>query len=196
MPFTISLFRWNCDGFFVSNIHANNTFRADFIYENLAIQNNAIWGAFQSGVQNLMFLGSSCIYPKHAPQPLKEEYMLTGPLELTNEPYAVAKIAGIKLCENLNRQYGMTIVMATNKGGVVAQHCDRLVVLHEGRVVAQGAPREVFGDRELLARVMLRVPQVARLGAYLADRGLPLPRTPVTLDEGREGIEKLLGGVA
>lgn len=103
----------------VGGIHANNTYRADFIYENLAIQNNVIWGAFKSGVKDLLFLGSSCIYPKEAPQPLKEEYLLTGPLEATNEPYAVAKIAGIKLCESLNRQYDTDYraVMPTNLYG-------------------------------------------------------------------------------
>ncbi len=103
----------------VGGIHANNTYRADFIYENLAIQNNVIWGAFKSGVKDLLFLGSSCIFPKAASQPMKEEYLLTGPLEPTNEPYAVAKIAGIKLCENLNRQYGTSYraVMPTNLYG-------------------------------------------------------------------------------
>jgi len=90
----------------VGGIQANNTQRADFLYENLQVQNNVIWGALQAGVSNLCFLGSSCIYPRDCPQPIKEEYLLTGPLEQTNEPYAIAKIAGIKLCESINRQYG------------------------------------------------------------------------------------------
>jgi GDP-L-fucose synthase len=90
----------------VGGILANDTYRADFIYENLQIENNLIHGAHASGVKKLLFLGSSCIYPKHAPQPMKEEHLLTGPLEQTNEPYAIAKIAGIKLCENYYRQYG------------------------------------------------------------------------------------------
>ena len=90
----------------VGGIHANNTYPADFIYANLMIQSNVIAAAFQSGVKKLLFLGSSCIYPKHAPQPIPESSLLTGPLEATNEPYAIAKIAGIKLCESYNRQYG------------------------------------------------------------------------------------------
>jgi GDP-L-fucose synthase len=90
----------------VGGIHANNTYPAEFIYQNLMIQSNVIHGAWQSGVKKLLFLGSSCIYPRDCPQPIKEEYLLTGPLEPTNEPYAIAKIAGIKLCESYNRQYG------------------------------------------------------------------------------------------
>ena len=90
----------------VGGIHANNTYPADFIYQNLMVQANVIEAAFKNGVQKLLFLGSSCIYPKLAPQPMTESALLTGPLEPTNEPYAVAKIAGIKLCESYNRQYG------------------------------------------------------------------------------------------
>ncbi|MBQ0943119.1 GDP-L-fucose synthase [Ideonella sp. 4Y16] len=103
----------------VGGIHANNTYRAEFLYNNLLIQNNLIHGAHLAGVQRLMFLGSSCIYPKLAPQPLKEDYLLTGPLEPTNEPYAIAKIAGIKMCEAYNAQYGRQYisVMPTNLYG-------------------------------------------------------------------------------
>ncbi len=103
----------------VGGIQANNTFRADFIYENLMIQNNVIHNSYLNGVKKLMFLGSSCIYPKLAPQPLKEEYLLTGLLEETNEPYAIAKIAGIKMCESYKRQYGCNFisVMPTNMYG-------------------------------------------------------------------------------
>ena len=90
----------------VGGIYANNTFPANFIYENLMIQNNVIHNAFLSGVKKLLFLGSSCIYPKNANQPMKEEVLLSGKLEPTNEPYAIAKIAGIKMCESYNRQYG------------------------------------------------------------------------------------------
>ena len=90
----------------VGGIHANNIYPADFIYENLMIQANVIHSAFLSGVKRLLFLGSSCIYPKNANQPMKEEELLTGKLELTNEPYAIAKIAGIKMCESYNRQFG------------------------------------------------------------------------------------------
>ena len=96
----------------VGGIQANNTFRGQFIYENLSIQNNLLHGAFRAGIEDLCFLGSSCIYPRDCPQPIREEYLLTGPLEPTNEPYAIAKIAGIKLCESYNRQYGTRYVSA------------------------------------------------------------------------------------
>jgi len=96
----------------VGGIHANNTFPAEFIYDNLMIQSNIIHQSYLHGVKRLLFLGSSCIYPKHAPQPMKEEFLLTGPLEPTNEPYAVAKIAGIKMCESYNRQYGTEFIAA------------------------------------------------------------------------------------
>ncbi|EPL60511.1 GDP-fucose synthetase [Stutzerimonas stutzeri B1SMN1] len=103
----------------VGGIHANNTYPADFIYENLMIEANIVQAAHASGVQKLLFLGSSCIYPKHAEQPMKEEALLTGILEPTNEPYAIAKIAGIKLCESYNRQHGRDYrsVMPTNLYG-------------------------------------------------------------------------------
>jgi GDP-L-fucose synthase len=107
----------------VGGIHANNVFPADFIYDNLMIQANVIEAAFRQGVKKLLFLGSSCIYPKLAPQPMAEDALLTGPLEPTNEPYAIAKIAGIKLCESYNRQYGAShgvdyrSVMPTNLYG-------------------------------------------------------------------------------
>ncbi len=103
----------------VGGIHANNSYPADFIYINLMIQTNVIHQAYQSGVQNLLFLGSSCIYPKFAPQPISEDHLLTGTLEPSNEPYAIAKIAGIKMCESYNRQYNTSYrsVMPTNLFG-------------------------------------------------------------------------------
>ena len=103
----------------VGGIYANNTYPAEFIYQNLMIESNIIHSAHVSGVQNLLFLGSSCIYPKHASQPMEESALLTGILEATNEPYAIAKIAGIKLCESYNRQYGRDYrsVMPTNLYG-------------------------------------------------------------------------------
>ena len=107
----------------VGGIHANNTYPAEFIYDNLMVQNNVIHQAFLNGVQKLLFLGSSCIYPKLAPQPMSEEALLTGKLEPTNEPYAIAKIVGIKMCESYNRQYGQShgidyrSVMPTNLYG-------------------------------------------------------------------------------
>ena len=104
----------------VGGIVANNTYRDDFLYENLAIQNNIIHGSYLNKVKKLMFLGSSCIYPKLAPQPLKESYLLSGYLEQTNEPYAIAKIAGIKMCEAYRAQYGCNFisVMPTNLYGI------------------------------------------------------------------------------
>ena len=103
----------------VGGIVANNTYRADFIYENLQIQNNVIHQSYVHGVEKLLFLGSTCIYPKNSPQPMKEEYLLTSELEYTNEPYAIAKIAGIKMCESYNLQYGTNFisVMPTNLYG-------------------------------------------------------------------------------
>jgi len=103
----------------VGGIFANKTYRADFLYDNLQIQNNIIHSSYLNDVSKLMFLGSSCIYPKMAPQPLKEEYLLTGPLESTNEPYAIAKIAGIKMCDAYRQQYGCNFisVMPTNLYG-------------------------------------------------------------------------------
>jgi len=103
----------------VGGIQANNVYRADFIYQNLVIETNVIQSAYEAGVRGLMFLGSSCIYPRDCAQPIKEEYLLTGPLEATNEPYAIAKIAGLKLCESFNRQYRTRYVsvMPTNLYG-------------------------------------------------------------------------------
>ena len=103
----------------VGGIHANNTYPADFIYENLMIQNNVIYSSFRSGVKKLLFLGSSCIYPKNAMQPMSEDDLLTGYLEPTNEPYAISKIAGIKMCESFNRQYKTDYrsIMPTNLYG-------------------------------------------------------------------------------
>lgn len=103
----------------VGGIVANNTYRADFIYENLAVQNNVIYQSYVHGVKKLLFLGSTCIYPKNAPQPMKEDSLLTSELEYTNEPYAIAKIAGIKMCESYNLQYGTNFisVMPTNLYG-------------------------------------------------------------------------------
>ncbi len=96
----------------VGGIHANNSFRADFLHDNLVIQSNVIHQSFKHNIKKLLFLGSSCIYPKMAPQPLKEDYLLTGPLEYTNEPYAIAKITGIKMCENYRLQYGCNFISA------------------------------------------------------------------------------------
>jgi len=103
----------------VGGIHANNTYRAEFIYSNLMVQSNLIHGSYLAGVKRLLFLGSSCVYPRDCPQPMKEEYLLSGPLEKTNEPYAIAKIAGIRMCDAYNDQYGTDYVsvMPTNLYG-------------------------------------------------------------------------------
>jgi len=116
----------------VGGIHANNTYPAEFIYQNLIMQSNVIDAAYHNGVKKLMFLGSSCIYPKQAPQPIMEEYLLTGAFESTNEPYAIAKIAGIKLCESYNRQYGVHYrsIMPTNLYGPNDNFC-----LENGHVI-------------------------------------------------------------
>ncbi len=139
----------------VGGIMANNTYRADFLYENLLIETNIIHSAFKSGVKKLLFLGSSCIYPKMAPQPLKEEYLLSGYLEETNEPYAIAKIAGIKLCEAYRDQYGCNFIsaMPTNMYGPNDNyHPENSHVLpalirkfHEAKEQNQGAVT-VWGD--------------------------------------------------
>lgn len=104
----------------VGGIQANNTYRAEFLYDNLMIEANIIHSAYRQGVKKLLFLGSSCIYPKLCPQPMREDYLLTGFLEPTNEPYAIAKIAGLKLCENYSRQYGVNFIsaMPTNLYGI------------------------------------------------------------------------------
>lgn len=146
----------------VGGIVANNTFRAEFLHDNLAIQNHVIHQSYLHNVKKLMFLGSSCIYPKVAPQPLKEEYLLTGPLEPTNEPYAIAKIAGIKMCEAYRDQYGCNFisVMPTNLYGpndnYHPEHSHVLPALirrfHEAKVQGQknviiwgsGTPRREF----------------------------------------------------
>lgn len=146
----------------VGGIQANNLYRAEFIYENLMASANLIHGAHLAGVQRLMFLGSSCIYPRDCPQPMREEFLLTGPLEQTNEPYAIAKIAGIKLCESYNRQFGRQYVsvMPTNLYGphdnYDLENCHVLPALirkaHEARergdteyvVWGSGRPRREF----------------------------------------------------
>lgn len=146
----------------VGGIHANNTFRAEFIHDNLMIEANLIHGAHLAGVERLLFLGSSCIYPRDCPQPIKEEYLLTGPLEYTNEPYAIAKIAGVKLCENYSLQYGRRYfsAMPTNTYGAGDNyHPERSHVMaalirkaHEAKLAAadtmtvwgSGTPRREF----------------------------------------------------
>ena len=159
----------------VGGIHANNTYPAEFIYENLMIQANVIHEAWQVGVKKLLFLGSSCIYPKAVSQPMKEEALLTGVLEATNEPYAIAKIAGIKQCESYNRQYGVDYrsVMPTNLYGVGDNyHSENSHVIpalirrfHEARV--SHAPEVVIWGSGTPMREFLYVDDMAAASVYV-----------------------------
>jgi GDP-L-fucose synthase len=163
----------------VGGIQANNTYRADFIYQNLMMEVNLIHGAHLAGVQRLCFLGSSCIYPRDCSQPIREEYLLTGPLEQTNEPYAIAKIAGIKLCESYSRQYGRQYfaVMPTNLYGPGDNYdLNNSHVLPALIRKAHEAKRR--GDRELVVwgsgtprREFLYVDDLADACAFLMERG-------------------------
>ena len=140
----------------VGGIAANNTYRADFIYENIQIQNNVIHQSYLSGVKKLLFLGSTCIYPKNAPQPMPEDSLLTSPLEYTNEPYAIAKIAGIKMCESYNIQYGTNFisVMPTNLYGphdnfdLEKSHVLPALIrkIHLAKLLSEGKHEEVAKD--------------------------------------------------
>lgn len=163
----------------VGGIHANNTYPAEFIYQNLMIEANVIEAAFRNGVQKLLFLGSSCIYPKMAPQPMGEDALLTGPLEPTNEPYAIAKIAGIKLCESYNRQYGAShgldyrSVMPTNLYGPGDNyHPENSHVIpalirrfHEAKV--NGAPNVMLWGTGTPRREFLYVDDMAAASVHL-----------------------------
>lgn len=161
----------------VGGILANNTYPADFIRENLLIQGNIIDAAYRSGVKKLLFLGSSCIYPKLCPQPIREEYLLTGPLEPTNDAYAIAKIAGIKMCEAYNRQYGTNYisVMPTNLYGpgdnfdLQSSHVLPALIrkFHEAKVV--GSPEVVVWGTGSPRREFLHVDDLADAAVYLMD---------------------------
>jgi GDP-L-fucose synthase len=159
----------------VGGILANNTYRADFLYDNLMIQNNIIHAAWQHGVEKLLFLGSSCIYPKLAPQPLREDYLLTGPLEATNEPYAVAKIAGIKLCDAFRAQYGCNYIsaMPTNLYGpndnydLEKSHVLPALIrkMHEAR--KNGSPEVVIWGSGAPMREFMHVDDLAEASLFL-----------------------------
>lgn len=164
----------------VGGIHANNTLRAEFIHQNLVIEANIIHSASQAGVKRLLFLGSSCIYPRDCPQPIKEEYLLTGPLEPTNEPYAIAKIAGIKLCESYNRQYGTQYVsvMPTNLYGQNDNYdLNNSHVLPA--LIRKAHEAKIRGDKELVVwgtgnpmREFLYVDDMADACVFLMDSGI------------------------
>ena len=161
----------------VGGILANSSFPAEFLYENLMIEANIIHGAHTAGVEKLLFLGSSCIYPKHAEQPMREDALLTGTLEPTNEPYAIAKIAGIKLCESYNRQYGRDYrsVMPTNLyGSFDNYHPENSHVIpallrrfHEA--VASGAAEIVIWGSGKPMREFLHVDDMAAASIYVMD---------------------------
>ena len=164
----------------VGGIHANNSCRADFIYQNLMMEANIVHAAWQAGVRRLLFLGSSCIYPRDCPQPIKEEYLLTGPLEQTNEPYAIAKIAGIKLCESYNRQYNTQYVsvMPTNLYGPNDNYdLNNSHVLPA--LIRKAHEAKVRGDKELVVwgsgkpmREFLYVDDMADACVFLMENGV------------------------
>jgi len=165
----------------VGGIVANNTYRADFIYENLQIQNNIIHQSYKNGVKKMMFLGSTCIYPKNAPQPMPEECLLTDTLEYTNEPYAIAKIAGIKMCESYNLQYGTNYisVMPTNLYGpndnfdLEKSHVLPALIrkIHCAKLLNEGRYDEVVKD--------LGVSDIEEAKAYLAKYGVDEKRVEI-----------------
>lgn len=191
----------------VGGILANNTYRADFLYENLMLECNLVHGAHQAGVQRLMFLGSSCIYPRDCPQPIREEYLLTGPLEPTNEPYAIAKIAGIKLCESYNLQHGRQYVsvMPTNLYGPNDNYD-----LHNSHVlpalIRKAQEAKECGDRTLPVwgsghprREFLYVDDLADACVYLMEQGYDGPLVnigtgqDVTIRELAETVMRVVG---
>ena len=191
----------------VGGIHANNTFRADFLYANLLIEANITHAAWQAGVRRMLFLGSSCIYPRDCPQPIREDYLLTGPLEQTNEPYAIAKIAGIKLCENYNRQYGTQYLsaMPTNLYGPNDNYdLDNSHVLPA--LIRKAHEAKVRGDGELVVwgsgrpmREFLYVDDMADASVFLMESGIAEglynvgTGTDVTIRELAETVMQVVG---
>jgi GDP-L-fucose synthase len=191
----------------VGGILANKNYKADFIYENLLVQANVIGGAFSSGVKNLIFLGSSCIYPRDCPQPIKEEYLLTGPLEPSNEPYAIAKISGIKLCESYNHQYGTKYIsiMPTNLYGPNDRYdLDNSHVLPA--LIRKAHEAKVRGDEELVVwgsgtpmREFLYVEDMAEACVFLMEEEISTgifnigTGVDVTICELAETIMKIVG---
>ena len=191
----------------VGGIQANNQYRADFLYQNLLIEANLIHGAHLAGVQRLMFLGSSCIYPRDCPQPIKEEYLLTGPLEPTNEPYAIAKIAGIKLAESYNRQHGRQYVsvMPTNLYGpndnydLATSHVLPALIrkAHEAR--ERGDAEYTVWGSGMPRREFLYVDDLGDACVHLMERGYDGPMVnvgtgeDVTIGELAETVRQVVG---
>jgi GDP-L-fucose synthase len=162
----------------VGGIQANDTYRADFLYDNLVIETNLVRAAHDAGVERMMFLGSSCIYPRDCPQPIREEYLLTGPLERTNEPYAIAKIAGLKLCEAFNAQYGRhyVSVMPTNLYGpqdnydLAASHVLPALIRKAHEAKARGDAELVVWGSGTPRREFLYVDDLADACVFLMER--------------------------
>ena len=189
----------------VGGIHANNTYRAEFIYENIMIEANLIHGAHLADIQHLMFLGSSCIYPRDCPQPMREEYLLSGPLEQTNEPYAVAKIAGIKLCEAYQRQYGRNYLslMPTNLYGpndnydLETSHVLPALIrkAHEARI--RGENKLVVWGSGAPRREFLYVDDLAEVCIYLMEKQLSDDTLPslINIGCGRDLSIRELAGI-
>jgi GDP-L-fucose synthase len=191
----------------VGGIHANNLYRADFLYQNLLIEANLIHGAHLAGVQRLMFLGSSCIYPRDCPQPIKEDYLLTGPLEPTNEPYAIAKIAGIKLAETYNQQYGRQYVsaMPTNLYGpndnydLANSHVLPALMRKAHEAKLRGDDEYVVWGSGTPMREFLYVDDLADACVHLMERGYDGPLvnigtgTDVTIRELAETVMDVVG---
>ncbi len=191
----------------VGGIQANNTYRAEYIYQNLMIAANLIHAAYQAEIQHLLFLGSSCVYPRDCPQPIKEEYLLTGPLEETNEPYAIAKIAGIKLCESYNQQYGTAYVsvMPANLYGpndnydLNNSHVLPALIrkTHEAKV--QGDTNLVVWGSGKALREFLYVDDIADACVFLMERGTKEglynigSGTEITIRELAETIMEVIG---
>ncbi|MGN6777670.1 GDP-L-fucose synthase [Rhizobium sp.] len=164
----------------VGGIHANNTYRADFIYENLLIEANVIGAAHKAGVGRMLFLGSSCIYPRDCPQPIREDYLLTGLLEQTNEPYAIAKIAGVKLCDSFNAQYGTQYVsaMPTNLYGpndnydLNKSHVLPALIRKAHEAKMRGDTQFVVWGSGTPMREFLYVDDMAEACVYLMEKGI------------------------
>lgn len=191
----------------VGGIMANNTLRADFLAQNLGIELNLVNGAHRANVQDLMFLGSSCIYPRDCPQPMREEYLLTGPLEKTNEPYAIAKIAGIKLCESYNAQYGRRYVsvMPTNLYGpndnydLTGSHVLPALLRKAHEAKERRDPELVVWGTGTPRREFLHVDDLAEACVFLMERGYSGPLlnigtgTDVTIRELAETVMRVVG---
>jgi GDP-L-fucose synthase len=191
----------------VGGIYANNTFPGDFIYQNLAIQNNVIHSAWEAGVQRLLFLGSSCIYPRECPQPIREDYLLTGPLEPTNQPYAIAKIAGIELCESYNRQYGTQYAsaMPTNLYGpndnydLATSHVLPALIRKAHEAKERGDHEFVVWGTGTPRREFLYVDDMADACVFLMESGVPSGLfnigigTDVTIRELAEAVVAAVG---